>query len=58
MLGREVYSLVNSSQFAGEHSAQFNANGFASGVYIYRLEAVPVDGSKGFIDIKKMILIK
>jgi hypothetical protein len=58
MLGREVSSLVNTTQFAGEHSAQFNANGLASGVYVYRLEAVPLNGAKGFIDIKKMILIK
>lgn len=58
LLGREVSSLVNKSQFAGEHSAQFYANGLASGVYVYRLEALPIDGTIGFIDIKKMILIK
>ena len=58
MLGREVAALVNTSQFAGQHSAHFNAGGLASGVYVYRLEAVPLNGKSSFIDIKKMILIK
>ncbi|MEO8514750.1 MAG: cellulase family glycosylhydrolase [Ignavibacteria bacterium] len=58
LLGREVSSLVNTTQFAGVHSAVFNAGNLASGIYIYRLEANPIDGTNGFIEIKKMILIK
>jgi hypothetical protein len=52
MLGREVASLVNENQNAGRHVVDFNASSFASGVYLYRLEA----GS--FIQVKKMILMK
>lgn len=52
VLGREVSTLVNQYQTAGDHSVNFNANGFASGLYFYKIEA----GS--FRSIKKMILLK
>ncbi len=58
MLGREVADLVNQQQLSGNHSAVFNASHLASGVYIYRLEAVPLNGKQGFSQIKRMILIK
>jgi len=37
---------------AGEYSRQWNAAGFSSGVYFYRLEA------GGFISVKKLVLLK
>jgi glucose/arabinose dehydrogenase len=37
MLGREIAVLVNSVQDEGEHEAEFNAAGLASGLYFYRL---------------------
>lgn len=52
MLGREIQTLVNENQNAGMHVVEFNAKNFASGVYLYRLEA----GS--FIQVRKMILMK
>lgn len=52
ILGREVKTLVNEVKSAGEYSIDFNGSEFASGVYFYRLE------SNGFVDIKKMMLIK
>lgn len=52
ILGREAAVLVNGIQNAGRHNITFNANGLASGVYIYRIEA----GS--FTQTKKMILLK
>jgi len=52
ILGREVAMLVNEVKNAGNYSVDFNASGFNSGVYFYRLE------SNGFSDIKKMMLIK
>jgi len=58
MLGREVADLVNQQQLSGNHSAVFNASHLASGIYIYRLEAVPLNGKQGFSQIKRMILIK
>jgi len=52
VLGREVATLVNQFQTAGDHSVTFNADGFASGLYFYKLDA----GS--FRSIKKMVLLK
>jgi hypothetical protein len=52
ILGREVRQLVNETKNAGVYSVEFNASEFASGVYLYRLE------SNGFVDVKRMMLIK
>jgi glycerophosphoryl diester phosphodiesterase len=52
VLGREVSTLINQYQTAGDHSVSFNAGTLASGLYFYKLEA----GS--FQTIKKMILLK
>lgn len=52
ILGRKVRSLYNGSQTAGEHSIIWRANGFASGVYFYRLTA----GDRKFA--KQLTLIK
>lgn len=58
ILGREVANLVNELRGQGNHSVSFNASELPSGVYIYRLEANPGDGSTGFTQIKRMILVK
>jgi stress response protein SCP2 len=39
MLGREVSTLVNCEQNAGNYNVNFNAAGLSSGLYIYRLQA-------------------
>ncbi len=52
ILGKEVATLVNGKVDAGYHQVEFNGSNFASGLYIYKIEAV------GFTDVKKMILIK
>lgn len=52
VLGRELKTLVNEEQQTGIYEVNFNADGFASGVYMYRLKA-------GAYEItKKMILMK
>ena len=38
-LGREAVTLVNEELPAGTYSRQWNASGFSSGVYFYRLQA-------------------
>ncbi len=59
ILGREVTTLVNSIQESGRHNIDFNASSLASGVYFYRIEAVPVNGQSGnFVQTKKMVLLK
>lgn len=52
LLGREIATLVNEVRHPGEYTAQWNAVGFSSGVYLYKMEA----GS--FVSTKKMILMK
>ena len=56
ILGREVATLVNKNQSAGNYEVQFNASsaggGLTSGVYFYQLK------SGSFIESKKMVLLK
>ncbi|MDH7515318.1 MAG: FlgD immunoglobulin-like domain containing protein [Bacteroidota bacterium] len=63
MLGREVATIVNETQAAGRYTVTWkgmNQNGesVASGTYIYRIDAVPVDGSQPFTGMRKMTLSK
>jgi hypothetical protein len=39
LLGREVSVLVNEAQSSGSHATTFDGEGFASGIYLYRLQA-------------------
>ncbi len=52
VLGREVTTLVNEVQVAGNHTAIMNASRLASGMYIYKLE------SGSFTSVKKMMFVK
>jgi hypothetical protein len=52
LLGKEVSTLVNEFQTAGNYSASFNASNFSSGVYFYKIE------TSDFSEMKKMSLIK
>ncbi|MCX6137897.1 MAG: T9SS type A sorting domain-containing protein [Ignavibacteriales bacterium] len=59
MVGREVAELVRQELPAGEYRQQFNANGLASGLYLYRLTAVSKEGHANlFTDVKKLLLVK
>ena len=58
ILGREVNTLVNGALVAGRYNVTWNASGLATGVYIYRMEAAPADGSKAFTSVKKLLLMK
>ena len=51
-LGQKIVTLVSEQQEAGSYEVQWDASGFSSGVYYYRIEAAE------FQDIKKMILLK
>ena len=50
--GRLVSTLVNSWQNAGSHEVLFDGSTFASGVYLYRLEA------GGIVQTQRMVLTK
>jgi hypothetical protein len=52
ILGREVAKIVNERLPAGAHTRQWDASGFPSGVYFYRLSA------NGFTQTKKLLLLK
>jgi len=53
ILGQKVATLANSGQSAGYYKVEWDATGFASGLYFYRMET-----DKGFIQSKKLILMK
>jgi len=53
MLGQKVAALVYKTQIVGRYNVQWNASGFASGVYLYTLET-----GNGFKQTKKLILLK
>ncbi len=52
IIGKEVATLVNTKQTAGNYSVQFDASNLASGIYIYRINAGI------FTETKKMTLLK
>ncbi len=52
VLGNEVLTLINEKQDAGYKEVKFNANRYASGMYIYRLTA------EKYVSTKKMLLLK
>ncbi len=51
-LGRQIKTLLNSNQPAGNYEIVFNAQEFSSGIYFYKFE------STEFTTVKKMLLIK
>jgi subtilisin-like proprotein convertase family protein len=63
VLGREIATLVSSTQDAGTYSVTWKGmdqNGveMPSGSYFYRLDAVPASGAAAFSSTKKMLLSK
>jgi len=59
LLGEKVEVIINDVRSPGKYDLNFNGSRLTSGVYIYRMEAVPVNGqAAGFVSIKKMTLIK
>lgn len=53
ILGQKVATLVSEKQPKGTYSIQWDASGFASGIYLYRLET-----NQGVLKTKKLILLK
>jgi hypothetical protein len=52
VLGEKVKSLVSQKQQAGMYAIEWDASGYASGIYYYKIDA------GDFSEIKKMILVK
>jgi hypothetical protein len=59
-LGQRVAELVAGEQGAGFHEVRVDGSALASGVYLYRLNASPSDGSRAgdFVGRNKLILLK
>lgn len=65
VLGQEVATLLDREEVdAGNNVADFDASGFASGVYFYRLQVQQLTDEEGnisgqdFIAVRKMIFVK
>ncbi|HMN22929.1 MAG TPA: T9SS type A sorting domain-containing protein, partial [Ignavibacteriaceae bacterium] len=52
ILGSEVKTLVNKEMEAGRYDVEFNAGGYSSGIYLFRMEA------GNYVNTKKMILLR
>lgn len=59
VLGNEIATLVDEYKPAGRYEVEFDASHLASGIYFYKLQAVPIGRQAGeYTAVKKMILIK
>ncbi|MCZ6774902.1 MAG: T9SS type A sorting domain-containing protein, partial [Ignavibacteria bacterium] len=52
LLGQEVATLVNEEKGAGSYHVEFDGEGLASGMYLYRIQA------GDFVDTKRLLLLK
>lgn len=52
LLGQKMCTLVSERQEAGNHKVEWDASGFTSGIYFYRIQA------GDFVQTKRMLLIK
>jgi hypothetical protein len=52
LLGRQVATLVDAEQEAGEHRVRFDPSWLASGLYLYRIAAGP------YVETRKMMLLR
>jgi hypothetical protein len=63
LIGQHIADLVNKAQPAGRYSITWDATSsvrleLPGGIYLYRLDAYPTDGSKPFSQMRKMVLLK
>ena len=52
VLGQHVATLVDERRTAGNYNVLWNAQGYASGVYLYRVKA------GDFVSTRKLVLLK
>lgn len=58
LLGQMVGLLVDEVKSAGRYQVNLNGTSFTSGAYIFRIYALPVDGSPAFNSARRMVLMK
>jgi Right handed beta helix region/Secretion system C-terminal sorting domain len=52
LLGQKVKTILDANKSPGNHQIQFNADGLASGVYLYKME------TSKFSQVRKMVLLQ
>ena len=57
IFGKKIATLLNKRMEVGEHQVEWNAEGFPSGLYFYKLSVTDAKG-KVFSQTKKMMLMK
>lgn len=58
-VGQRVAVLLDEDLEAGFHEASWNASDVASGLYIYRIQAVdPAAPTNSFVEVRKMLLVR
>ena len=59
-LGQEVATLVDGERAAGKYEVKWEAGGFASRVYFYRLQAFQLGKGEAveFTDVKRLVLLR
>jgi hypothetical protein len=58
ILGQAVATLVNAAHPAGKYEVRWTPEAIASGTYICRLEASPVEGGSAFVAARKILYLK
>jgi hypothetical protein len=56
--GELLKVLVNETREAGYYETEFNGSGFASGIYLYRIEVIGEGNIPAYMEMEKMMLIK
>jgi hypothetical protein len=57
-LGEEIALLVDEQEPAGSYQVKFNASALSSGMYFYRMQATSPGGERGFIQTRRLMLVK
>ena len=59
VLKTQQFTLVDKKQTAGSYKVEWDASGFATGVYLYRLSVIdPLRRTGEFVETKKLVKIK
>ena len=67
LLGREVAVLMDENKEPGRYEVTFDATGYSSGVYFYRMQVRPLDsaigrdsrsGAGGFVQTRRLLLLR
>jgi len=53
ILGQKVVTLLSEKQKSGTHKVEWNADGYSSGIYLYRIETI-----SGNVKTRKLVLLK